>query len=105
MTIPAHKQAELDRITEELDAHVVTSQGWTRGDLMKAFDKLTAGMDNWRDPIDTVIRKEDYEIMNEAVLFLCGCELVKRGWVCRMGAQDREFYRVAADGYYKTIGA
>ena len=67
--------------------------------LSEAFDELTNGMENWKDPIENVrIFSKDFDIMNEACIHFTGSEL-------RIMSSEDECVTVSADGYYMTIGA
>lgn len=68
--------------------------------LKKKFDELTCYMDNWKDPINSVIKVKDFEIMNEACTYYTGSELQVVSHL-----ESRKCYWVYADGYYKAIGA
>jgi hypothetical protein len=83
----------------DMDDMVVSTKGFTRGELSKAFDKLTKGMDNWKMPIHTRIHIGEWNLMIEACAFFTGSRL----WQVKdLGQYMME---VKADGYYKTIGA
>lgn len=83
----------------DMDELVVSPKGYTRGELSKAFDKLTENLDNWKMPIHTTIHIGEWNLMIEACKFFTGSQLwqVKDLGQCMM--------EVRADGYYKTIGA
>lgn len=67
--------------------------------LSEAFDVLTEGMENWKDPIENVrIFSKDFDIMNEACIHFTGSEL-------RVVSTKDEYIIVSADGYYLAIGA
>ena len=67
--------------------------------LSEAFDVLTEGMENWKDPIENVrIFSKDFDIMNEACIHFTGSDL-------RIMSSEDEYVTVSADGYYLTIGA
>ena len=71
----------------------------TRGELAEAFDRLTFGMENWKLPIETTVRPEEFELMNEACLFFTGSSLTIK--LPHKGTR----FRVTAPGYFATIGA
>tara|TARA_R100000734_G_C3295957_1_gene87124 strand:- start:117 stop:374 length:258 start_codon:yes stop_codon:yes gene_type:complete len=71
----------------------------TQGALKEKFDELTNYMDNWKDPIVSVINKKDYEIMNEACIHFTGSTLKIESHY------QNNLILVSADGYYLTIGA
>ena len=69
-------------------------------ELKEYFDTLTSEMENWKDPIDTVIPIRELNDMREACAFFTGSELYVVKQVDNSGNM-----RVKADGYYLTIGA
>ena len=90
---------EMEKLEEEMDAKVVTSSGYTRGELKAAFAKLTEGMENWKMPIHTVIHISEWTLMREACEFFTASTLYQ---IQDLG--EGKMY-VMADGYYKTVGA
>ena len=71
------------------------SKGFTRSELSKAFDKLTANLDNWNMPIHTNIHIGEWYLMSEACEFFTGSKL----WQVKdLGLGMME---VKADGWYK----
>ena len=65
----------------------------------EAFDTLTEGMDNWKNPIHATIEESMFSLCNEACVHYTGSTLTitkENG----DGTVD-----VKADGYYATIGA
>lgn len=83
----------------DMDDMVVSTKGFTRGELKTAFDKLTEGMENWKMPIHTRIHIGEWYLMIEACAFFTGSNL----WQVKdLGLGMME---VKADGYYKAIGA
>lgn len=82
----------------------VMGRAVTRGELSKAFDRVT-NTSNWKMPIDAVVDLNDREMatIREAVVFFTGSMPT---FEARAGATlPRCRYRVRADGYYKTCGA
>ncbi len=69
-------------------------------ELRSAFNKLTSEMENWKDPIDTVIPISQFNDMCEACEFFTGSTLYVKE---QMG--NTPYMRVMADGYYIAIGA
>ena len=69
-------------------------------ELRSAFNTLTSEMENWKDPIDTVIPIRELNDMREACEFFTGSELYV---VSQLDNEPK--FRVKADGYYLTIGA
>lgn len=84
---------------EKMNSRVVSSFGYTHGDLSEAFDEVK-NEENWKYPIDTVIPKKSLpykeDIYREAIVYFTGSvpTFTKIG----------EFVRIRADGYYNTIG-
>lgn len=69
-------------------------------ELRSAFNTLTSEMENWKDPIDTVIHINQLPEMREACEFFTGSTLyVKEQMI------NTPYMRVMADGYYIAIGA
>ena len=67
--------------------------------LKQKFDELTKPMDNWKDPIVSVINSKDFEIMNQACIYYTGSSL-------NIESQyQNNLILVSAEGYYLTIGA
>lgn len=63
-------QAHADMMAEQ-DAEVVARQGWTRGQLKTAFEKVQ-NRDHWKGPINEFLddqTDEDLEMIREAVSF------------------------------------
>jgi len=83
----------------DMDDMIVSATGYTRGDLGKAFDKLTEGMENWKMPIKSTIMISEWSMMNEACAWFTGSTLNK------VKVIDPGMIEVEADGYYLTIGA
>ena len=82
-----------------MDDMVVSTKGFTRSELSKAFDKLTANLDNWKMPIHTHIHIGEWYLMIDACEFFTGSKL----WQVKdLGLGMME---VKADGYYKAVGA
>ena len=81
-------------------SHVVNNDYIMHREKMHdAFDSLTEGMDNWKMPIATKIKKSDFSLCNEACIYYTGSVLTitkENG----DGTVD-----VKADGYYATIDA
>tara|TARA_R100000773_G_scaffold24517_1_gene21563 strand:- start:1063 stop:1320 length:258 start_codon:yes stop_codon:yes gene_type:complete len=71
----------------------------TQEALKQKFDALTQFMDNWKDPIVSVINAKDYEIMNEACTHFTGSTLKIES------RYQNNLILVSADGYYKAVGA
>jgi len=97
MTLETAMQ-ERDRMMEEMNAEVVSPLGFTRGQLQDAFNVLTKGMENWKDPIVKVIRKDEFVIMREACSFFTGSFL-------EVEKEKGDFFIVSAEGYYMAIGS
>ena len=88
-------------IDKDLYHKVVTKSGFTYGELKRAFDELTEGMENWKDPISTKVRTRELTLYKEACEFFTGSTL-------HFGESDGSAWgrtEVFADGYYVAIGA
>jgi hypothetical protein len=68
--------------------------------LREKFDTLTEGMDNWKDPIDTVIPVNELNDMRDACAWFTGSEL----YVVSQLDNEPKFH-VVAEGYYNAVGA
>ena len=68
--------------------------------LREKFDTLTEGMDNWKDPIDTVIPIAEFNDMQDACAWFTGSELFVKEQI-----MNEAKFRVQAEGYYNAIGA
>lgn len=97
MTIKKANQ-ERDEMMKELNAEVVSHLGFTRGQLQDAFKVLTKDMENWKDPILKVIRKDEIVIMREACSFFTGSFL-------EVEQEKGQFCIVSAEGYYMAVGS
>jgi len=88
-------------IEKDLNNKVVTKSGFTYGNLKRAFDELTEGMENWKDPISTKVRTREIRLYEEACEFFTGSKLIS-------GETDGSVWgrtEVSAAGYYAAIGA
>ena len=88
-------------IEKGLKNKVVTKSGFTYGNLARAFDELTKGMENWKDPISTKVRTREIRLYEEACEFYTGSELIS-------GEVDESVWgrtEVRADGYYAAVEA
>ena len=59
-------------IEKDLENKVVTKSGFTYGKLKRAFDELTEGMENWKNPISTKVRTREIRLYEEACEFFTG---------------------------------
>ena len=69
--------------------------------LSEAFDELTVGMENWKDPISTKVRPREVRLYEEACEFFTGSKSIS-------GETDGSVWgrtEVSAAGYYAAIGA
>lgn len=88
------------------DEQVVCDSGHTRGELRKAFDRVSPA--NWKDRIDATIEEDDaveLDKVRQAVIFFTGSvPTISRAFPA---ARDngRIWMRVRAAGYYATCGA
>ena len=78
---------------EEMENTVVYN-GYTQGQLIEAFNKLTEGMEDWKMPIRSVIHTSEWNIMQDACVYFTGTELFQTA--CNGDAT----MNVAAPGYY-----
>jgi len=88
-------------IEKDLNNKVVTKSGLSYGNLKRAFDELTEGMENWKDPISTKVRTREIRLYEEACEFFTGSKLIS-------GESDGSVWgrtEVSAAGYYAAIGA
>ena len=46
------------------------------GNLARAFDELTKGMENWKDPISTKVRTREIRLYERACEFYTGSKLI-----------------------------
>lgn len=83
---------------QDVSETVVTSQGYTHGQLTKVFDDVTQLMDNWKMPIDSTCKKDDVDMVREAIIFFTGS-------VPYFSDLDGDRVNVTALGYYNAIGA
>lgn len=97
MTLETANQ-ERDRMMAEMNAEIVSPLGFTRGQLQDAFKVLTKNMENWKDPILAVIRKDEFVIMRDACSFFTGSFL-------EIEQEKGQFCIVSAEGYYMAIGS
>lgn len=89
---------EVENMLEEMNKQVVSSRGYTRGQLSDAFDTVK-DQTNWKNPIKSTIPERDFEIVHEAVAFFTGSTLSVRY------RRPDETLDVYASGYYNEIGA
>jgi len=92
------KETTVATILKDLDDKVVSLNGYTRGELSNAFDKI-ADPSNWKMPILKLIHKDEFDISNEACIFFTGSALK------HAGVDENDCMLVSAAGYYNTIGA
>ena len=68
--------------------------------LKEKFDVLTKDMENWKDPIDTVIPISEFNDMCDACAWFTGSELFVKEQIF-----NEAKFRVVAEGYYSAVGA
>jgi len=71
------------------------------GNLARAFDELTKGMENWKDPISTKVRTREIRLYERACEFYTGSKLIS-------GEVDESVWgrtEVRAAGYYAAVEA
>ena len=78
---------------------VVSQYGYTYGELKAAFEYLTRGMPNWKDPIYTEINEEDFTLYDEAAIYFTGGSLA----IYQTETPGRSI--VIGQGYYLAVGA
>lgn len=64
----------MQKAIENLNDTVVTAEGWTRGELEAAFDKVSDPSD-WRGAIEAWVDLEDLELTRAAVMFFTATAL------------------------------
>jgi hypothetical protein len=79
--------------------NMIVYKDYTQGQLRKAFDKLTEGMENWKNPIRNTIHTSEWTIMQDACVYFTGSELFQ------LYDNGDATMTVAAEGYYNAIGA
>tara|TARA_R110000744_G_scaffold93918_1_gene181363 strand:+ start:1524 stop:1793 length:270 start_codon:yes stop_codon:yes gene_type:complete len=88
-------------IEKGLENKVVTKSSFTYGNLARAFDELTKGMENWKDPISTKVRTREIRLYERACEFYTGSKLIS-------GEVDESIWgrtEVHAAGYYAAVEA
>ena len=88
-------------IEKGLENKVVTKSSFTYGNLARAFDELTKGMENWKDPISTKVRTREIRLYEKACEFYTGSKLIS-------GEVDESIWgrtEVHAAGYYAAVEA
>ena len=88
-------------IEKGLENKVVTKSSFTYGNLARAFDELTKGMENWKDPISTKVRTREIRLYEKACEFYTGSKLIS-------GKVDESIWgrtEVHAAGYYAAVEA
>lgn len=94
--------ASIAAMLADLDSQVVSSQGYTRGELKAAFDAV-ANRVNWKLSIRSLCQESDREITAEAIKFFAGCEAEFIAPPAEVAAQG--WVEVRAEGYYAAVGA
>ena len=79
------------------DDMVVSTQGYTRKQLVDAFDTI-ADPSNWKMPITALVKLDELDVHNEACVFFTGAPLTVEHVRHGLAA-------VSSPGYYETIGA
>ena len=88
-------------IEKGLENKVVTKSSFTYGNLARAFDELTKGMENWKDPISAKVRTREIRLYERACEFYTGSKLIS-------GEVDESVWgrtEVHAAGYYAAVEA
>ena len=81
----------------DMDDMVVSTQGYTRKQLVDAFDTI-ADPSNWKMPITALVKLDELDVHNEACVFFTGAPLTVEHVQGNRAA-------VSSPGYYETIGA
>jgi hypothetical protein len=92
-------QASQAKFLAEMDAQVVSVQGFTRGQLNEAFE-LVKDASNWKNAIDATIpasKAHMIPMIAEAIMFFAGSE--------SSFTYKADGFRVRASGYYASVGA
>ncbi len=69
----------------------------TREQLKEAFEKVQ-NKEHWKNPIDAYIRKDEYDITNEAIIYFTGTAINYS--VLERGGPNMGKLHIKADGYY-----
>ena len=93
------KETTVATILKDLDDKVVSPNGYSRGELSEAFDRIKDPK-NWKMPIMKLIHKDEFDICDEACVFFTGSRLVPAD-----SPDENGGVLVSAAGYYATIGA
>lgn len=88
---------DYEEILKEMDNQFVSPQGWTRGELSEAFDKVK-NQENWKEPINARIPRVDYPMVGQAIIFFTGS-------VPKFVFHADYTVSVTADGYYQAVGS
>lgn len=78
---------------------MIVYKNYTQEKISEGFDLLVEGMNNWKMPIKTTIKAEDFQWASDACAYFTGSILEKQ---VETFEGDIVVY---ADGYYNTIGA
>jgi hypothetical protein len=75
----------------------ITQLNHTRDQLKEAFEKVQ-NKEHWKNPIDAYIRKDEYDITNDAIAFFTGTRI--NSCVVEDGGPNRGKLHIKAHGYY-----
>ncbi len=85
----------IEKDTQNID-ETTRIRAFPYGNLARAFDELTKGMEDWRDPISTKVRTREIRLYERACEFYTGSKLIS-------GEVDESIWgrtEVHAAGYY-----
>jgi len=85
-------------MTEDAMMDKIVHGNYTHRELLKAFNEV-ANEEHWKNPIDSYLKEDLFEITNSAVEYFTGSSLIITQHL------KNRILRVSAKGYYLTIGA
>ena len=86
-----------DASEERMFANQKVDGEYTQADLKFAFTKVQ-NKEHWKNPIDAIIKMEEQDITERAIIFYTGS-------IPSFAPKAGGMLRVIADGYYVAIGA
>lgn len=84
---------------EKIAAQVATVD--QHNEKLRAFFGKICNKENWKYPIDAIIRAEDEELAVEAIVFMTGGGNI----ITCAHPKKKGMIRIKAPGYYATVGA
>ena len=85
-------------MTEDAMMDQIVHGKYTKRELLNAFNEIV-DEENWKNPIDSYLKADLFDITNSAVEFFTGSSLIITQHL------KNRILRVRAEGYYRTIGA